>query len=120
MSVADVSNIQISNDVISTIASVAAMEVEGVHSLTSSISSNIKDIIYKKGATKGVSVDIDEENNVNITINMVIKYNYKIQDVAHSVQSQVIRAVSDMTNLEIISVNVNVVGVNIPKEENTK
>ena len=34
----DVSNVQISNEVISTIAGVAAMEVEGVHSLTSSIS----------------------------------------------------------------------------------
>lgn len=118
MSGPDVSNIQISNDVISTIASVAAMEVEGVHALTSSLSSNIKDIIYKKGSTKGVSVEVDENNNVKIIVNMIIKYNYKIQDIAVAVQSEVKRAVSDMTNLDVVSVNINVVGVNIPKAEN--
>jgi len=47
MSVSDVSNIHISNDVIATIVNVAATEVEGVHSLTSSLSENIKDIIYE-------------------------------------------------------------------------
>lgn len=116
MSVSDVSNIHISNDVIATIVNVAALEVEGVHSLTSSLSENIKDIIYKKGTSKGVSVEISENNDVSVTLNMIIKYNYKIQDVALNVQNQVVHAISDMTNYNVAAVNVNVVGVNIPKE----
>lgn len=117
MSANDVSNIQISNDVISTIASVAVLEVEGVHSLSASISDNIKDFISKKSTTKGIAVELGENNDVTITVSFIVKYNYKIQDVALNVQNQVIRAVADMTNYNVAAVNVNVVGVNIPKPE---
>ena len=120
MSVSDVSNIHISNDVIATIVNVAATEVDGVHSLTSSLSENIKDIIYKKGTSKGVNVEINENNDITVTVNMVIKYNYKIQEVALNVQNQVVHALSDMTNYNVAAVNINVVGVNIPKEESNK
>ena len=116
MSVNDVSNIQISNDVISTIAGVAAMEVDGVYSLVASLSSNIKELIYKKSAGKGVNVEVAENGDVTITVNMIVKYNYKIQEVALNVQNQIINAVSDMTNFNVVAVNINVLGVNIPKE----
>lgn len=119
MSGNDISNIQISNDVISTIAGVAAMEVDGVFSLTSSLTSNIKELIYKKSAGKGVSVDVDENGDVTVSVDMIVKYNYNIQEVALNVQNQIIRAVSDMTNFNVLAVNVNVVGVNIPKPEET-
>ncbi len=121
MSGADISNIQISNDVISTIAGVAAMEVDGVSSLTASLTSNIKELIYKKSAGKGVTVDVAENGDVSISVNIVVKYNYNIQDVALNVQNQIIRSVSDMTNYNVLAVNVNVMGVNIPKDnEETK
>ncbi len=119
MSTNDISNIQISNDVISTIAGVAAMEVDGVSSLVSSLSSNIKELIYKKSAGKGVTVEVSENNDVTITVNMIVKYNFKIQDVALNVQNQIIRAVSDMTNYNVLAVNINVLGVNIPKDDAT-
>ena len=120
MSNNEISNIQISNDVVATIAGVAATEVEGVSSLSASLSANIKDLIYKKNAGKGVSVDINENGEATLTINMIVKYNYKIQDVALTVQDQVIRAVSDMTNYSVAAVNVNVVGVDIPKQTEEK
>ena len=117
----DVSNVQISNEVISTIAGVAAMEVEGVHALSSSRSTNnIKDIIYKKSPSKGVTVESDEFGAIKITVNIIVKYNYKIQDVAVAVQEQISRSVADMTSFEASQINVNVVGVNIPKTEEVK
>lgn len=120
MSVSDISNIQISNDVISTIASVAASEVDGVSALSTLLSSNIKDLLSKKNSGKGVIVDVTDNGDVSVTVNMIVKYNYKIQDVALNVQNQVIRAISDMTNYNVSSVNVNVVGVNIPKASEEK
>lgn len=120
MSEADISNIQISNEVISTIAGVAAMEIDGVSSLVASLSSNIKELIYKKTAGKGVTVVLDEKGNVAITVNLIVKYNYNIQDVAVNVQKQIIRAVSDMTNLNVSSVHVNVLGVYLPKPKEEK
>lgn len=115
MSANDISNIQISNDVISTIAGVAASEVDGVSSLSTLLSSNLKDLISKKNSGKGISVEVADNGDVTVTVNMIVKYNYKIQDVALNVQNQVIRAISDMTNYNVSAVNVNVVGVNIPK-----
>lgn len=117
MSENEISNIQISNEVIATIAGVAAMEVDGVSSLVASLSSNIKELIYKKSAGKGVSVVTTETDDVAITVNVIVKYNYNIQEVAVNIQNQIIRAVSDMTNLNVTAVYVNVMGVNIPKND---
>lgn len=120
MSANEISNVQISNDVISTIVGVAASEVDGVYALSTLLSSNIKDLLSKKNAAKGVAVEVAENGDVTVTVNMIVKYNYKIQDVALNVQNQVIRAVSDMTNFNVAAVNVNVVGVNIPKAAEEK
>jgi uncharacterized alkaline shock family protein YloU len=120
MSANDISNIQISNDVISTIASVAALEVDGVSALSTLLSSNIKDLLSKKNTSKGIVVEVSDNGDVAVTVNMIVKYNYKIQDVALNVQNQVIRAISDMTNYNVSYVNVNVVGVTIPKSSADK
>ena len=120
MSANDISNIQISNDVISTIASVAALEVDGVSALSTLLSSNIKDLLSKKNTSKGIVVEVSDNGDVAVTVNMIVKYNYKIQDVALNVQNQVIRAISDMTNYNVSYVNVKVVGVTIPKSSADK
>ena len=120
MSANDISNIQISNDVISTIASVAALEVDGVSALSTLLSSNIKDLLSKKNTSKGIVVEVSDNGDVAVTVNMIVKYNYKIQDVALNVQNQVIRAISDMTNYNVSYVTVNVVGVTIPKSSADK
>ena len=120
MSANEISNIQISNDVISTIASVAALEVDGVSALSTLLSSNIKDLLSKKNTSKGIVVEVSDNGDVAVTVNMIVKYNYKIQDVALNVQNQVIRAISDMTNYNVSYVNVNVVGVTIPKSSADK
>ena len=120
MSANDISNIQISNDVISTIASVAASEVDGVSALSTLLSSNIKDLLSKKNTSKGIVVEVSDNGDVAVTVNMIVKYNYKIQDVALNFQNQIIRAISDMTNYNVSYVNVNVVGVTIPKSNTDK
>lgn len=112
----DLGNVVISEDVVATISAVSAMEVEGVSSLVSSISDNIKEFLTKNSASKGVIVDIDG-SNVSVTLNIVIKYNYKIQDVVVKVQNEVIKSVSDMTGYNITAVNVNVMSVDIPKKD---
>ena len=60
----DISNelgtVEISEEVLCTIASVAAGEVEGVVGLSASLGGNIKDLITKKYAGKGIDVDVTE------------------------------------------------------------
>lgn len=113
----NIGELHISQEVIATITAQAACQVEGVFELANSLTSNIKDLIGIKSNGKGVTVEFDEQQQVIISLNLVIKYGYKIQDVALNVQNEVMKSISDMTGYSVSAVNVNVVNVDIPKAE---
>ena len=58
-------SIQISNEVIATIAGTAAMEVEGVVGMSSNLAGGISELLGKKNPGKGVKVDIRETNRTH-------------------------------------------------------
>jgi len=61
----------------------------------------------KKNYTKGVKVEVGtEECACDITI--VVKYGYRIQEVAQKVQQEIKNAIETMTGLRVVEVNVNV------------
>ena len=112
----NIGELHISQEVIATITAQAASQVEGVFGLANSITSNIKDLIGIKSNGKGVSVEFDEQQ-VTVSLNLVVKYGYKIQEVALNVQNEVMKSIADMTGYSVLAVNVNVVNVDIPKAE---
>lgn len=116
----DISNelgtVEISEEVLCTIASVAANEVDGVAGLSASLGGNIKDLLTKKYAGKGIDVEMTEDGLV-ITASIIVKYKCNVQDVAVKVQDAVLSAIQDMTNYEVSAVNVNVVNVQIADEK---
>ena len=101
-------------DVVATIAFLAAGEVEGVHALIGSTS--ISEMLGKKNYTKGVKVEVGtEECACDITI--VVKYGYRIQAVAQKVQEEIKNAIETMTGLRVVEVNVNVNGIYFEPEK---
>ena len=116
----DISNelgtVEISEEVLCTIASVAANEVEGVAGLSASLGGNLKDLLTKKYAGKGIGVETTEDGLV-LTASIVVKYKCNVQDVAVKVQDAILTAIQDMTNYEVTAVNVNVVNVQIADEK---
>ncbi len=111
----ELGTVEISEEVLCTIASVATNEVDGVVGLATSLTGNIKDLLTKKYAGKGISVELGE-NGLNITANIIVKFRCNIQDVAVKVQDSVLMAIQDMTNYQVHAVNVNVVNVQIVDE----
>lgn len=115
----DISNelgtVEISDEVLCTIANVAANEVDGVASMASSLSGNLKELITKKYTGKGISVENTDSGFV-VTANIIVKYRANVQDVAVKVQDAILAAIRDMTNYEVAAVNVNVVNVQITEE----
>ncbi len=115
----DISNelgtVEISEEVLCTIASVAANEVDGVAGLAASLGGNLKDLLTKKYAGKGINVEMADDG-LTITASIVVKYKCNVQDVAVKVQDAILSAVQDMTNYEVAAVNVNVVNVQIADE----
>ncbi|MBQ9949115.1 MAG: Asp23/Gls24 family envelope stress response protein [Clostridia bacterium] len=108
-----------SPDVVSTIAGIAALKVEGIAGMTGGITDGIVQLLGFKNFKKGVKTEIAEPD-VDITINVAVKYDTKIQDTCVAVQREVKEAVETMTGLCVKSVNVVVQGVNFEEEKKAK
>ena len=103
-------------DVIATIAGLAASEVEGVSGLAGTVMEGISGIFNKKSMTKGVRVEVgQEEAAVDISIN--VKYGVRIQEVCAAVQKEIKNAIETMTALRVVEVNVAVQGVTFDEGE---
>lgn len=107
--------IQIADEVIGVIAVTAALEVEGV--VAGSHGKGITEFFGKKGHTKCVKVAKDE-NEAVLDMEIIIKFDTKVQKVAREVQERVKSTVETMTGLDVVVVNVSVSGV--VKEQETK
>ncbi len=112
----DYGQIKISEDVISTIAGLAAAEIEGVASMSGSITGNITEILGKKNLSKGVKVVVNEEE-VFMDLFLLIEYGIVIPDVAWKIQENVKNTVETMTGLKVAEVNVHIQGISFKKEK---
>lgn len=110
----DKGTINISEEVVAAIAAVAVSEVEGVFGLSSSFTTDLKELLGKKNLSKGVKLNIEDEV-VAVECFVVISYGFEIPAVAASIQENVVSAVESMTGLTVSTVNVNVVGIGTPK-----
>lgn len=100
--------VKISNDVIATIAGLAALEVDGVET-----TSTFADKLLKNN---GVKIQIEDED-VNLDIMVIIEFGVSIPDIASKVQENVKNTVETMTGLKVSQVNIQVQGVNFKKEK---
>jgi uncharacterized alkaline shock family protein YloU len=111
----DYGQIKISDEVVGTIAGIAAMEVPGVAGMSGGIAGGIGEMLGRKNFSKGVKVQVGDVDTA-IDLFIVVDYGAKIPEVAWNVQEVVKREVEAMTGLEVSEVNINVQGVNIEKE----
>ncbi len=117
----DMGVVRIADEVVSTVAGLAAIEVEGVASMSGGWGTDLVEKLGKKNFGKGIRVEInDQETTIDIFIS--IMYGYPIPQVAENVQKEVRAAVEMMTGLHVAAVNVHIVSVTMAKpavEENT-
>jgi uncharacterized alkaline shock family protein YloU len=103
--------VMITDEVISTIASTAAQEIDGVAAMAGNIKGDLAQIFGgRRSPTKGVVVEVDGES-VFITLNIVVKFGHHIQEISEAVQQKVKTAIENMTGQNASEVNINVVGV---------
>lgn len=112
----DIGNIKIADEVVTIIAGLAATEVEGVAGMSGGLAGGIAELLGKRSFSKGVKVEVgDKEAAVDLFL--VVNYGVSIRDVALNVQRNVARAISSMTGLNVVEVNVHVQGVHFQAEE---
>ena len=109
--------VQIADDVVAMIASLAATEVKGVSAMAGNISNELMSKVGVKKLTKGVRVAL-ADNTVNVDLAVTLDYGYNIPATCQQVQTKVKSAIENMTGLTCETVNIRIAGVNMKKENN--
>lgn len=112
-------NITISEEVIVTIANVAAKEVKGVAGLHAGMVDTILDKVKGSNLSGGVSAALVDDD-VKVTVVLNIAYGEKIYKVAEKVQENVKNAIESMTGKQVSEVNIHVHGVVVTSVKSEK
>ena len=107
--------VQIADDVVAVIASLAAAEVDGVY-LAGNMTNELIGKVGKKGVSKGVRVDV-LGGNVSVEMVITMEFGRNIPAVCQKVQAKVKAAIENMTGLTCSDVNIRITGVNTKKDE---
>ena len=107
--------IKIADEVVSIIAGLAAMEVDGVASMAGNATRELISKLGMRSLSKGVRVDV-LEGIVTVSLALNLKYGYSIKTITAKVQEKVKASIENMTGLEVADVNIRVAGVEIPEE----
>lgn len=103
-------NLTYKKNVVMSIVSLAAQEINGVSSISRSSVSLLKSAL-SKNISRGIVIDFDE-NVVHIDVYLNLKFGYSVKDVAFRVQENIKSSVESMTEYKVGKVNVHIVSVN--------
>ena len=104
--------VQIADDVVAMIASLATTEVEGVSAMAGNITNELMSKVGMKKLTKGVRVVV-QGGNVTVDLAVTMEYGYNIPATCQSVQNKVKAAIENMTGLNCTDVNIRIAGVRV-------
>jgi uncharacterized alkaline shock family protein YloU len=107
-------HIDITDEVIATIAGGAAVDCYGIVGMASKkqIKDGLTEILRKENFTRGVVVR-HENDEVHIDMYIIVSYGTKISEVAHNVQTKVKYTLDKTVGLAVDSINIYVQGVRV-------
>lgn len=115
-----IGSIRISDEVVATIAGLAATEVKGVAGMSGGMAGSfaigISEALGRKNLGKGIKVEVGEDE-ASLDIYIIVDFGVRIPDVAWEVQENVKTVVEKMTGLKVSKVNIHVQGVLFPSKK---
>lgn len=116
----DSGKVNISDDVVASIAGIAATEIEGVTGMSRGMAYDIAERLgAKKNPQKGVKVSVSADGAV-IDLYVIVAFGVRIPELAWEVQENVKNSVESMTGIDVLKVNVCIEGVSFEKEKKVK
>ncbi len=110
----ELGSVNISEEVLSAIAGAAALEVDGVGALSSGLSSDMAAKAGRKALSKGVHLHV-EQDEVTVSIAVLVRYGHVVPEVARAVQDAVKSALENTSGMRVAGVHVAVTGVSFSK-----
>jgi uncharacterized alkaline shock family protein YloU len=109
----ELGRLSLSEDVIATIAGVAATECYGVVGMASRrVTDGLAELLGRENLSRGVDVAIEADKAI-ITLNVIVGYGTRISEVAKNIVDKVKYTVENATGLKVVKVKVNVQGVKV-------
>ena len=107
----DGNTVQISEDVIASIAAMSMKDIKGVYAVGSGMKNGIMEKLGWEDLAKGVTVEVLEDG-VIVDVVITVNFDKKIMEVSKEIQDKIQTTIKDMTDMDGIAVNVRVAGVN--------
>ena len=104
--------VQISNEVLTIIAGLAATEVKGVASMGGNITNELVAKMGVRSLAKGVRTTM-EDGAVNVDLTLNLDYGYSVPKTSQKVQEKVKAAVENMTGLNVENVNIKIANISM-------
>lgn len=104
----------ITEEVIATVAGVAAMEIYGLVGMASrkQMKDSITELLRKDNLGRGVEVRI-EDDQVQVDMYIIVSYGTRISEVANNVMEKVKYTLENTLGVDVYPVNVYVQGVRV-------
>lgn len=112
-----VGSLIIADDVIQTIASVAAKDVKGVYDVKINPTKVSKLLTNQKDAS-AITITKSSDGSLIISVNVILIEGAKIKETAKAIQESVKAAVQNMTSRTVSKVNVNIADIKLAEIEN--
>lgn len=101
-------SVRVANEVIASIAAMAAAEIDGVAGMDEASARHFGDWLKRQTAHRGVRVLVDPEKSIHLEVFLAVRSGVLLADVAEKVQANVVEAVERMLALDVAEVNVYV------------
>ena len=98
------------NEVIATIAGLAAVDVPGVAGMSGGFVDGVTELLGRKNLSKGIKVEVGSEE-VAVDIAIIVDYGTPVPEIAQNIQMSVMKAVETMTGLKVVEVNISIQGI---------
>lgn len=105
----------ISEEVVKTIAGMAAVDIPGVAGMSGSLAGGFAEMLGRKNLSKGIKVAVGEKETA-IDIYVIMEYGVRVPEVAANIQNKIKDAVESMTGLTVVELNIHVEGVIFPPD----
>lgn len=105
-----------SNGVIEKIVAMATREVPHVLGMKGNLMHFVQETLGAENLTKGVSVEVTDDNRVIVNISVIIEYGCYAPAIFEDVKERVVERLSAMTGLDIAGINLRIEDV-VTREE---
>jgi uncharacterized alkaline shock family protein YloU len=108
--------IKIAPELLATVVSRIVINIQGVAGLIAHSKGGFGTLLGVKEIEEGIKIDLIDDKNMSAYISVIVEYGSVIIDVAKKIQSVVKDEVENNTGLNVKSIDVNIMGIQMAKK----